>query len=200
MNTHPKGLHSRGYLPHVDGAEYQMITYRLGDALPQNVLERLKELPEKQRRIQTEAIMDSGLGSCLLAKPEIASMVIDNWRYFDNNRYQLIAWVIMPNHVHVLIRVFENQSLSNIVQSWKSYTSKQILKHLHHAGGPPALPEKAIATDAESETRQIWQADYWDRYIRDEKHYRQAIEYIHQNPVKAGLVNHPEEWHWSSAS
>jgi len=46
----------------------------------------------------------------------------------------------------------------------------------------------------------VWHREYWDRFIRNERHFQQAVEYIHQNPVKAGLVERPEQWPWSSAS
>src|SRR5690606_7648137 len=116
---------------------------------------------------------------------ENASIVVENWRHFHGLRYHLHAWVVMPNHVHVLIEPIANHSLSEIVQSWKSYTAKALLRH--EAGGPPALPEQ-----------RVWQPDYWDRFIRDERHYRATVDYIHQNPVKAGLCSKAEDWPWSS--
>lgn len=45
----------------------------------------------------------------------------------------------------------------------------------------------------------VWMREYWDRFIRNEKHFVATVNYIHQNPVKAGLVSHPEDWPWSSA-
>jgi hypothetical protein len=57
------------------------------------------------------------------------------------------------------------------------------------AGGPPAIP-----------AGKIWQEEYWDRFIRDEKHFNDSVNYIHNNPVKAGLVKTPQEWAWSSIS
>ncbi|MDO6682418.1 transposase [Oceanobacter sp. 5_MG-2023] len=183
MSNHTqKGIHSRGYLPHIDGAEFQVITYRLNDALPKAVIDRLRDLPDTQRRQHTEQAMDAGYGHCWLAIPEVAALVVENWFYFHGTRYQLIAWVVMPNHVHLLIRVLNGESLSRIVHSWKSYTGKKISALL--TGSPPS----------------IWQPDYWDRYIRNEAHFQRAIEYIHQNPVKAGLVKNAEDWRWSSAN
>lgn len=134
----PKGIHSRGYLPHIDGANYQIITYRLNDALPQALMHRLQSLPERHRRQQTETALDSGYGSCWLAQPEVAAIVIENWQYFDNSRYQLIAWVIMPNHVHILIQIPDGESLSRIVQSWKSYIYQQTNHPMAGKCGPAA--------------------------------------------------------------
>lgn len=177
--------HSRGYLPHIEGAEFQMITYRLADALPKEVVQGLSEgCSGETRRKKIESYLDSGYGKCWLAIPEIAELVIDNWFYFDGKRYDMIAYVVMPNHVHVLIRVYSKVSLSKIVHGWKSYTAKRIAAFVKEAGEPPALP--------------VWQAEYWDRYIRNQHHFDRAIEYIHQNPVNAGLAQTAEAWPWSS--
>lgn len=176
--------HSRGYLPHIEGAEFQMITYRLGDALPTEVMQRLAHLGSQNRRIDTEQLLDAGYGQCWLAYPNIAKIVIDNWLYFAGKRYRILAYVVMPNHVHLLIHVFEDSSLSKIIQSWKSYTAKKIAKQLDLAGQQPTLP--------------IWQPDYWDRFIRNQAHLEAATAYIHNNPVTAGLVACSTDWRWSS--
>ena len=136
-----------------------------------------------------EKFLDEGYGSCILKSAEVARILIDNWYYFDKQNYDLIAYVVMPNHVHVLIKTYENKTLSQIVHSWKSYTSKEILKLLSrdlNAGEPPALPAK------------IWQDEYWDRFIRDQNHFNKVVDYTHSNPVKAGLVASGQEWPWSS--
>ena len=175
--------HSHGYLPHIEGAEFQMITYRLGDALPTKVMQRLAHLGSEKRRVDTEQLLDAGYGQCWLAYPNIAKIVIDNWLYFAGKRYRILAYVVMPNHVHLLIHVFEDSSLSKIIQSWKSYTAKKIAKQLDLAGQKPSLP--------------IWQPDYWDRFIRNQAHLEAATAYIHNNPVSAGLVACSTDWRWS---
>lgn len=89
-----------------------MITYHLAGSLPADVVERLaQELeflpPEKreiQRRLRIEEWMDAGYGSCVLGDPEMAGMIVDNWRHYSMDRYDLLEWVVMPNHVHVMIR------------------------------------------------------------------------------------------------
>ena len=96
-------------------------------------------------------------------------------------RYRLLAWVVMPNHVHVLIELIDGHPLSGIVHSWKSYTAHEINRTPGNQG-------------------KIWQREYFDRWIRNEEHNWQAVWYIHDNPVKAGLVRVQEEWPYSSAS
>ncbi len=93
----------------------------------------------------------------------------------------------MPNHVHVLIRQYEGAPLAWIVQSWKSYTGRRI------AALGFGLPRE------KGRGRVVWRREYWDRYVRDERHLRSVVGYIHGNPVRAGLVGRVEEWRWSSA-
>ena len=183
--------HNRGYLPHYDAElKYQMITYRLADSLPKETAQRLYknslEQNDLKRRIKIEQILDSGYGSCILKLPKIAGIVKENWLFFDKKKYDLIAYVIMPNHVHILIKTYLGNPLKEIIHSWKSYTGKMILRELNEDEAPKSGGK-------------IWQDEYWDRFIRDQKHYLDAINYIHNNPVKAGLVNKPVDWIWTSA-
>ena len=189
--------HNRGYLPHYDSAnKYQMITYRLNDSLPAGSARGSRAKADGftesdiEYRKRIESLLDKGYGSCVLNNPRIAKLVIDNWKNFDGERYDLIAYVVMPNHVHVLIKTYREWSLSKVLHSWKSYTSHEMRKILEeekfNASEPDALP--------------AWQEECWDRFIRDERHYYRAIKYIHENPVKAGLCAETSDWKWSSAN
>jgi putative transposase len=91
----------------------------------------------------------------------------------------------MPNHVHVLIEPLACANLGSIVHSWKSYTSKLIRREV---------------SNVDFLEDHVWQADYYDRYMRNAEHYAATVEYIHQNPVKAGLVARAVDWPWSSAA
>lgn len=100
--------------------------------------------------------------------------------YFDGKRYRLVAWVIMPNHVHVLIETFEGFPLDTILHSWKFFTANEANKILNRKGA-------------------FWLREYFDRYIQDDRHFANAVWYIHENPVKAGFVDRAEDWLFSSA-
>jgi len=121
---------------------------------------------------------------------------------FDEEKYHLLAWCIMPNHLHVLIK--PKLPLSTIVRSWKSYTGRWAIKHNAELG--LGIPEEEERENAELGLRaprvhapRVWMPDYWDRYIRDEQHLHSVIDYIHNNPVKAGLCRKETDWPWSSA-
>jgi REP element-mobilizing transposase RayT len=179
-----RGWHSRGYLPHFDArGVLQMITYRLHDAMPASRrhewAELLKIEDERERRIKIEEYLDAGHGDCHLRQQKIASVIQENLLRFDGIRYRLLAWVIMPNHVHTLIEIQETP-LATIVRSWKSYTANEANRLLGRAGT-------------------FWQPEYFDRYMRDQEHLAKAIRYIENNPVKARLVRLPAEWPFGSA-
>lgn len=180
---------SRDYLPHCEHPQLiQGITFRLIDSMPQIVLDRwvaeLVHLPDAERdtvrRSRIEAYLDSGHGECWLRDPRIARLMQEALLHFDGERYQIVAWCVMPNHVHVIARIHAGHSLGEVIYSWKSWVAKQANKLLGRSGA-------------------FWQREYYDRYMRDEKHLADAILYVEMNPVKPGLVKTPEAWPWSSA-
>ena len=185
-----EGWRSRGYLPHFDGGEIaQMVTFRLADSLPKERLEawrgELARLPEGEASAEyhrrVEEYLDRGSGKAWLRYRRVALIVQDALLHFDGERYRLYAWAIMPNHVHVLIRSLSGHDLAEIVQSWKSFTAKQANRVLGLTG-------------------HFWQKEYFDRYIRNERHFAAAVSYIERNPVKAGLCPSREAWEFGSAA
>jgi len=182
-----RGWHNRGYLPHLDAGEaWQFITFRLADSLPRGVVESWKaELEEdgnRDRKLleKVDDYLDRGHGSCVLKRPEISEYVENSFRHFDGDRYELSAWVVMPNHVHVLVKTTIEFPVGKVVGSWKMHTTRQINARLGEHG-------------------RLWQPDYFDRFIRNEQHFLRVVNYIEGNPVSAGLVGAPEDWRFSSA-
>jgi REP element-mobilizing transposase RayT len=201
--NHPlrSGIHSRGYLPHVkrEGAAY-FVTFRLVDSLPKEVLlrfeheqaEALRQLPAKATTEQAEAIhrelrrkierfLDQGSGACHLRQPEIANLVADALHHFHGKQYLLDDWVVMPNHVHVILWPMPNFTLSEILKSRKRHTARQANLLLNRTG----------------ET--FWQRESYDHWIRNEAEKVRIQRYIRMNSVNARLGKTPEDWKWSSA-
>ncbi|MCB9894250.1 MAG: transposase [Planctomycetes bacterium] len=185
-----RGWHSRGYLPHFDGEQVtQAVAFRLADSLPSEVVLRwrdeLEVLPEQQRarelRSRIDKWLDTGYGECLLRDAKIAGIVQSALQHFDGIRYELLNWCVMPNHVHALFTPLPGHALSGIVHSWKSFTAKAINKALGRNG-------------------QVWMPDYFDRFVRDAEHFGTAMNYIDQNPVRAGLCADPKAWPWGGAT
>lgn len=188
-----KGWHSRDYLPHFDCPEHlQFITFRLFDSVPASVIANWKSelkitpnLSQDHLRVlelyhRLAIYEDAGYGSCFLRHPPIAEVVQNALLFFDARRYRLQAWSVMPNHVHVLIATMAGHPVSELLHSWKSFTAKKCNQLLRRHGA-------------------FWMEDYFDRFIRTAQHLAYARDYIHHNPVKAGLCQTPAQWRWSSA-
>jgi REP element-mobilizing transposase RayT len=189
-----RGWHERGYLPHRDETGLtQFVTFHLADSFPASLRSEWEHFAEveddREQRKLIEAYLDKGRGECHLRKPEIAKLVEDNFRQHSSDgcgsqsrapvRYELRAWVIMPNHVHVLFKVGA-VSMAEIVGAWKKHTGRLANKLLGKRGA-------------------FWAEDYFDTYMRDAEHERKSVRYIENNPTKAVLVLDPKEWLWSSA-
>lgn len=193
-----------------EGAVY-FVTFRLADSLPKDVLlkyqaeraERLHRLNaqpragKKQPRPGTledsvekiergyfrklERFMDTNQGACWLRRSEIAGIVAGALRFFDGVRYRLDAWIVMPNHVHVVFWPMPNHTVSAIVQSWKRHTAREANKILGKTG----------------ET--FWQPESFDHWIRNDEEHARCCGYVVNNPVKANLCGTTVDWKWSSA-
>ncbi len=179
-----KGWYASKNLPHFDAPGiFQYISYRLEDSMPaerRSEWEAFLDLEDEQEKLRKiETYLDRGYGACHLRNTRVADMVQGNWWHHDGVKYRLLAWVVMPNHVHVLIETWQ-VPLGEILKSWKSYTAKEANNILGKQGT-------------------FWAEDYFDRFIRDETHFRRVVRYIENNPVKARFVRASKDWVWSSA-
>jgi len=178
------GWHQRGYLPHYDAPNVtKFVTLRLHNSMPasrRSEWEALLHLEDdRERRKQLEAYLDRGIGECWPRQSAIAELAENAIRFFDGKRYQLQAWVIMPNHIHLLVDVWQTP-LTQLIKSWKQFIGREANKVLKREGT-------------------FWERDYWDTLMEDEDQRKKAVHYIETNPVKARLVREPTEWQWSSA-
>ena len=200
--TDGSAIHVRqgAHLPHWTrvGGVYA-VTFRLADSLPSEVLDgwekereelaaraaalgrdltaaeqgRLRELTSD--KVQT--FLDAGVGECLLRRDAVAQVVADALGKFDRVRYRLLAWTIMPNHVHVVVQPAGEFALADILHSWKSYTAHAINKHLGRGG-------------------EVWQKETYDHLARDETDLYHCVDYAWQNPELAGISNW--KWRWKA--
>ena len=184
---------ARGYLPHRDGTgESTFVTLRLADSLPEALLRMLprrldprvsrrrSEEIDRCRQAMVNGILDRGLGACWLSHPDVAAIVAESIIWGEGRRYRLGEWVLMPNHVHLLLRPIEGHSVGQVIGRMKSFTALRANEILGRTGA-------------------FWQKDYFDRRVRDDDSLERVGNYIRCNPVKAGLCRSPTEWRWSSA-
>lgn len=158
-----------------------IVVFRLADSLPARLRDTIAKLPIAERVEVVDAILDSGHGRRDLAIPELSELAQSALLHFDGERYALLAWCVMPNHVHVLVETREAHRLDRIVHSWKSFTAHAANKLLQRS------------------TR-FWAPEYFDRYMRDDAQLYATQSYIEGNPVKAGLCREPSDWPFSSAT
>lgn len=178
-----------------EGVTYY-VTFRLADSMPEEAMRRwlrhrnewlatkgitvpefggvsLESLPLEQRKEYRKLFgetfqeeLDAGHGSCLLAKPDNAKIVGEAMEHFDGDRYLLGDYVVMPNHVHVLLVPLEGSGLTEILRSWKTFTAREINQREGRSGG-------------------LWQRESFDHIVRSKEQLRRIREYIARNP--AGL-------------
>jgi REP element-mobilizing transposase RayT len=168
------------------------VTFRLADSLPQDKLRQWYEeretwlerhpgplgedgAAEYQRLFpdRLEQWLDVGSGDCILLDKEVANIVEQALRHFDNERYTLGQFVIMPNHVHVLVTPLDQHDLAQIVHSWKSYTAHEINRILHRTGP-------------------VWQQEYFDHIVRNALSLERFATYIAENPIVARASRPPD--------
>lgn len=180
-------IRSRGYLPHWEAEnEIYFVTFRLHDSLPASLFEpptfesnrlALRDSADTPSKLPKSSKLarhlDAGHGACYLKDPRVAAIVARALRQFDGDRYDLLAWCIMPNHVHVVIHLLDGRDLSRVLHSWKSYSSSRANQVLGRGGT-------------------FWQREYYDHLVRNADELQRIIRYVAENPIKAGL----KDWTW----
>lgn len=189
----------RRRLPHIQiaGATY-FITFRLANSLPIEALDKLAEdkqkinkLPESQKEFAHRAwfakyddYLDQALhGSLYLKNEQVADMVAESIRFRDEKVYDLIAYCIMPNHVHLVCTPLEKMEgtyfgLTEILHSLKRHTAREANKVLRRHGT-------------------FWQDESYDHFIREDAELEKVVKYVLYNPVKANLVQEQRNWKWN---
>lgn len=178
-----RGFYKHGNLPHLDvGDSLQFLTFVLDDAAPkqQHAYRKAgKKLNGEDLFIRIDNQLDRHAGSCILARPGLAACFIDALHWASHELHIPLAWVVMPNHVHFIVRQLPGVQLSRIVHSIKAGSARLMNQKLKRSG-------------------KLWQRSYYDRQIRDMQHLEQTIDYIHENPAKAGLISDSSRWKFSS--
>jgi len=191
-------------LPHwrQDGATYA-VTFRQADSIPQEQLQALKRWreiweqnhPEPRREAEwhqfaqaithkTERWMDEGYGSCVFRDSRFSRLMSDSLLHFQDQHHLTACFVVMPNHVHVVMRPINGHELEDCLQRIKQFVSLRVNRTLGQHGT-------------------LWEEESYDRIVRDEEHLWNVVQYIGRNPRKAGLpVDQWVRWihpDWKSA-
>ena len=189
FNPYAEIRRTENLVPHwqQEGVVY-FVTFRLADSVPADLRAQwederaswLRFHPEpwsaeteqeyhKRFAGAIERWLDAGHGSCVLRRIECARIVDDALRHFDAERFALISSVVMPNHVHALFVQNSEHPLEDLIRSWKTFSARSINQSLGRSGN-------------------LWRRSYFDRLVRDEKHFANCVRYIRRNPEKARLA------------
>ena len=179
----PIAVQTGGYLPHwhQEGC-IQFVTFRLADSLPREKCEDLineltrfnekypkpwnEDIKSKYRTIigpLEERLLDNGYGSSVFRDECNRKILRESIMHYDTIKYEILAYVIMPNHVHLLIQPLNDETIGKIVGAIKSFTAIRINRNLNHSGN-------------------FWQKESFDRMVRNINELRDYVEYIRQNP------------------
>jgi putative transposase len=179
---------ARNRLPHLQQPEATyFVTFRLADSLPmmvQNLWQAqiaawLKWHPKpwsdqveqeyyRLYSMEIEGWLDKGCGSCLLRSAEYSAVLSETLMQENGKAVEQHAFVIMPNHIHVLFSPCDGAEVSRLVKAWKGTSARRINQLAGEAGT-------------------LWQKDYLDRMIRDDEHFWRCVRYIRSNPTRANL-------------
>lgn len=167
----------RRHLPHwqPEGSSALFITWRLYGSLPKTVI------AEGGFAAWDRHLDQATSGPLWLSDPRVAQCVVDTLHYGERELklYELHAWILMANHVHILIH--PESELARITKAIKNYSARQANTILERTGQP------------------FWQDESFDHWVRGPRELEKIVRYIERNPVTAGLVSSPEQWRWSSA-
>lgn len=215
----PEGTFRRRLLPHwdVEGKPY-FITACLEGSIPASGMRAIRKhreeleqrpcprgLDRQEWQLRKDKLLFAFVDRLLdhqspvhhLANPQLASMVESAMLFFAGQRYELIAWCVMPSHYHWLFKPLESWAAA--AREARSQQGKQ-----------PKSPRQTIQQSLQGYTarfcnselgrsEQFWQHETWDHWVRDEEELVRIVRYIESNPVAARLVGNPCDWHWSSA-
>jgi putative transposase len=171
----------RRRLPHLHAiGQPVFLTWRLQGSLPTN--RRFDpNFTDGEAFVAMDRVLDeSRSGPRYLAQSEVARVVAEAIEFRDPEQYQLPCYVVMPNHVHMLIT--PSIEIPKLTQSLKRHTARQANLILGLTG------------------RTFWQDESYDRLVRDRDEFQRVIRYIGNNPVRAGLAARPDGFPWSRAA
>jgi len=156
------------------------VTFCLADSAVAHA-ERRRRLENRSSALDVARFSEPAArpSDAVMSDPSLAAIVEAALLHFQGERIALHAWVVMPDHVHVVVTPLTH-TLAEVIQSWKSFTAHQINRALGQSG-------------------RVWQSESFDHIVRSNDDYDRFVGYVDRNPVEAGLCAVPAEWPFSSA-
>jgi REP element-mobilizing transposase RayT len=142
----------------------------------------------------------------IFTRNEYKQILLDSWKHCQQTKgLQIHAWVIMTNHVHMIISRKGETKLEDIMRDMKKYTSSKIITAImcnekeSRREWMLNIFSEAGKANSNNKNYQFWKQDNHPMLLSTEKFFNQKLNYIHENPVRAGFVTEPDHWQYSSA-
>ena len=136
----------------------------------------------------------------IFTRPTFVIPLFDSLNFYRyKQEYKLLGYTVMPDHIHLIIWPFGNSTVSDIMRDFKEFTAKRIIRQAEVEGIEDW--SKAFRQAGEETGRsnnKVWQDSFWDENIFTERFLRQKLNYVHRNPPRAGLVEGPADYPYSS--
>ncbi len=136
----------------------------------------------------------------IFTRPAYVLPLLDSlnyYRYRDN--FKIIGFVIMPDHIHLIVWPLGDVWLDDFMRDFKQFTAMRIIRQAKVEERTEDLAAFAQAGEETGRAKhKVWQDSYWDKNIYSEQFLRQKLSYVHRNPLRAGLVEKPEDYVYSS--
>ena len=135
----------------------------------------------------------------LFTRPSFIIPLIDNFNYYRHKlNFKLIGYVIMPDHLHCIAWLCGEATVSDVMRDFKKYSAVRLVRQAEVEGKTAWLEEFKAAGAAHGREHRVWQEGYWDKVLFTKRFLRQKLHYMHRNPLRAGLVDSPEAYPYSS--
>ena len=136
----------------------------------------------------------------IFTRPSFIIPLIDSLNFYRyKQQFKLVGYVIMPDHIHLMIWPYGESTPTEIMRDFKKFTAVRIIRQAEVEGNADWLAAfQQAGEETERSQNKVWQDSYWDKNIYSDHILRQKLNYIHRNPVRAGLVEQPEQYAYSS--
>ncbi len=136
----------------------------------------------------------------LFTRPSLVLPLLDSLNFYRHKyTFKLLGYVIMPDHLHLLVWPQDPEQMGAFMRDFKKFTAVRLIRQVEVERDHKLLAAfEAAGSETGRSDRKVWQDSYWDLNIYTERFLRQKLNYMHRNPVRSRIVEHPEAYPYSS--
>jgi REP element-mobilizing transposase RayT len=136
----------------------------------------------------------------LFTRPAFVIPLLDSLNFYRHKQsFKLLGYVVMPDHLHLILWPCGEATPADIMRDYKEFTSKRVIRQAEVEGREDWRQAfRQAGEETGRSANKVWQDSYWDENVYTEGFLRQKLNYLHRNPLRAGLVERPEDYPYSS--